>query len=125
MSILGEFHPLISSCGAHLTWILIQVKASTIDARFKTKRSYITFHYDDILKSEDWKSQGLEPKHLLYITSMPDVSHFKIPSRYNTSFPEQMTKEMKNLHIQRLPEVLKSISPNSFPGWSLQLVCPY
>ena len=80
----------------------------------KQRKSYITFHFDDILKSEDWKSQGLEPKNLLYITSMPDISHLEIPSRHNTSFPKQMTKEMKDLYIQRLPEVLKSISPNSF-----------
>ena len=78
------------------------------------KESYLTFHYDDVLKSEDWKSQGLEPKHLLYIVYMPDISHFDFPPRNNTSFPEEMTKEMKDLYMQTLPEVLRSISPNSF-----------
>ena len=89
----------------------------------KERHPYLTFHYDDVLKSEDWKSQGLEPKHLLYIVYMPDISHLDFPPRNNTSFPKQMTKEMKDLYMQTLPEVLKSISPNSFQdgvfNWSV------
>ena len=83
-----------------------------LDAR--QRKSYLTFYYDDILKSEDWKAQGLEPNHLLYIVYMPDISHFEIPPRNNTSFPKEMTEEMKGLYMQTLPEVLRSMGSNSF-----------
>ena len=51
----------------------------------------IVFFNDDVLKSEDWKS--LAPKHLLYILSIRGSSYYKIPPRYNTSFPEEIWKK--------------------------------
>ena len=83
-----------------------------LDAR--QRKSYLTFYNDDILKSEDWKAQGLEPNHLLYIVYMPDISHFEIPPGNNTLFPKEMTEEIKGLYMQTLPEVLRSMGSNSF-----------
>ena len=80
----------------------------------KQRKCYVAFHFDDALRSEDWNTQGLDPKHLLYIVYMPNISHSEIPLRNNTSFPEEMMKEMKDFYMQILPEVLRSRSPNSF-----------
>ena len=78
------------------------------------RKHYIIFYNDDLLESEDWKSQGLEPKHLLYITSMQNISHFKIPSSNNVSFAEEMMKKMRGFYMETLLDALRSISPNSF-----------
>ena len=70
---------------------------------------HIVCDEEDILKTEDWKTLALEPKHLLYFLSKTKFPDGPIPHDY-TSFPE----EMKAYLIDDIQQTLKIISPNSF-----------
>ena len=75
---------------------------------------YVVAYKGDILKTENWETIGLSPEHLLYIVFGQNVGEIP-PSNY-TAFPQEQMEKVKTSLMQEIQEILRSISPNSFPS---------